>query len=268
MAATSRTPRAEPMISGTRWCGVLAESSRIRRRPVDGGAARPFHDQRHRMRFVQQAQPALAIAGPGVGRIEKHAATHQDAERLRDQRADPAHVEIRAAVAVGAGKAFVDVGADRPVPVPAIGRVDGEFRRIGRESGRPAPDQHELPRIAIENEDIDAAVERENERGLRAIDDEARGALRRAGLKEGRENVVAACGRIEKMVPTEMLFSRLADPSSGSIATQSGASGSSDFGQRDFLGHESPATGRVAQRAAHHRIGSEIDDLSADRRRD
>ena len=32
-------------------------------------------------------------------------------------------------------------------------------------------------------------------------------------------------GRIEKMVPTEMLFSRLADPSSGSIATQSGASG-------------------------------------------
>ena len=33
-------------------------------------------------------------------------------------------------------------------------------------------------------------------------------------------------GRIEKMVPTEMLFSRLAEPSSGSIATQSGAAAS------------------------------------------
>ena len=32
-------------------------------------------------------------------------------------------------------------------------------------------------------------------------------------------------GRIEKMVPTEMLLSRLADPSSGSIATQNGAAG-------------------------------------------
>jgi hypothetical protein len=31
-------------------------------------------------------------------------------------------------------------------------------------------------------------------------------------------------GRIEKMVPTEILFSRLADPSSGSNATQNGAS--------------------------------------------
>ena len=37
-------------------------------------------------------------------------------------------------------------------------------------------------------------------------------------------------GRIEKMVPTEILFSRLADPSSGSIATQSGASGSNVSG--------------------------------------
>ena len=43
-------------------------------------------------------------------------------------------------------------------------------------------------------------------------------------------------GLIEKMVPTEMLFSRLADPSSGSIATQSGACGIEGFRKRRFLG--------------------------------
>ena len=133
MAATSRTPRTEPMISGTRWCGVFAPSSRMRRRPVDRRAARPLHHQRHRMGFVQQTKPSLAIAGAGIGRIEKHAAAHQDAKRLRHQRTDPAHVEIRLAAAAGAGEAFVDIGANRPVPVPAVGGVDGEFRRIGRD---------------------------------------------------------------------------------------------------------------------------------------
>ena len=85
------------------------------------------------MGFVQKAKPSLAISGAGIGRIKKHAAAHQDAKRLRDQRTDPAHVEIRAAVAVGAGETFVDVSAHRTVPVPLIGGVDGEFRRIGRD---------------------------------------------------------------------------------------------------------------------------------------
>ena len=40
-------------------------------------------------------------------------------------------------------------------------------------------------------------------------------------------------GRIEKIVPTEILFSRLADPSSGSIATQSGAPASRISGSSD-----------------------------------
>ena len=80
-------------------------------------------------------------------------------------------------------------------------------------------------RAPVEHEDIDASVERQHQRGLRTVDHEARGALRRAGLEEGREHIVTA-RRIEKMVPTEILLSRLADPSSGSMATQSGASGS------------------------------------------
>ncbi len=67
-------------------------------------------------------------------------------------------------------------------------------------------------------------------------------------------------GRIEKMVPTEILFSRLADPSSGSIATQSGASGVEGFRQRGFLGKDS-CNRCMTQCAAHQVIGGDIDIL-------
>ena len=62
------------------------------------------------------------------------------------------------------------------------------------------------------------------------------------------------------MVPTEMLFSRLADPSSGSIATQSGASGSSSSGTRQFLGQDRGHRA-TAERPAHDGIGDKIDIL-------
>jgi len=62
------------------------------------------------------------------------------------------------------------------------------------------------------------------------------------------------------MVPTEMLFSRLADPSSGSIATQSGASGLRVSGNAASLGKNCRDRG-IAQRAAHHFIGGDIDIL-------
>ena len=67
-------------------------------------------------------------------------------------------------------------------------------------------------------------------------------------------------GRIEKIVPTEMLFSRLADPSSGSIATQSGASASRISGS-SASSERTAATGARAQRVAHHLVGGDIDVL-------
>ena len=105
----------------------------MRRRPVV--AAPPAHSMISAIGCASYSRrkPSFAIAGSRVGRIQKHAAADQDAKRFRHQRADPAHVEIRVAIAVGAGKALVDIGADRSVPVPAIGGVDGEFRRVGRD---------------------------------------------------------------------------------------------------------------------------------------
>ena len=66
-------------------------------------------------------------------------------------------------------------------------------------------------------------------------------------------------GRIEKMVPTEMLFSRLAEPSSGSIATQSGASGSRSPAA-PLLGKNRRDRG-TSQRAPHHLVGGDVDVL-------
>ncbi len=67
-------------------------------------------------------------------------------------------------------------------------------------------------------------------------------------------------GRTEKMVPTEILFSRLADPSSGSIATQNGAvgrrvSGSTASSERTAA----TAVSRKARRII--RVGRDIDVL-------
>ena len=67
-------------------------------------------------------------------------------------------------------------------------------------------------------------------------------------------------GRIEKIVPTEILFSRLADPSSGSIATQSGAAGVENFRQFRFLGQDG-CDRRATQRLPHHLVGGNIDIL-------
>ena len=208
------------------------------------------------MGLVQQPEPSLAIARAGIGWIKKHAAAHQDAERLRNQRADPAHVEVRLARAIGAGEAFVDVGADRAVPVPAIGGVDGELRRAACDL-HGLPDQQKLPRAPVENEDVDPRVERENERRLRTVDGEACGTLRRAGLKEGREEV-AAPGADRK------------DGADGDVVLQIGRSvervdrdaemrfGTQGFRQRGLLGKHRRHRGG-AQCAPHHFVGDDID---------
>ena len=67
-------------------------------------------------------------------------------------------------------------------------------------------------------------------------------------------------GRIEKMVPTEILLSRLADPSSGSIATQNGAAGSRVSGS-SASSERTAATGVPRKRAPYHFVGGDIDIL-------
>src|ERR1700719_3988494 len=142
------------------------------------------------MGLVQKAKSSLAISGAGIGWIKKHTAAHQDTKGFRDQRTDPPHVEIRAAIAVGASKTLVDVSTHGPVPVPLIGGVDREFRRIGRDPNA-LRGQPELLGTPVENEDVDAGIQRKHKRGLRTVNNEAGGALRGAGLEKSRQDVIA-----------------------------------------------------------------------------
>ena len=142
------------------------------------------------MSLVEKAESSFAISSASIGRIKKNTAAHQDTEGFRDQRTDPPHVEIRAAIAVGASKTLVDVSTHGPVPVPLIGGVDREFRRIGRDPNALRC-QQELLGTPVENEDVDTGIQREHERGLRTVNNEAGGTLRGAGLEERRQNVVA-----------------------------------------------------------------------------
>ena len=246
------------MISGTRWCGVFAPSSRMRRRPVAGGAARPLHYQRHGMGLVEQPKPALVIAGTRVSGVEKHPATDQDAQGLRHQRTDPPHVEIGAAIASAPGEAFVDVDANWTVPVPAIGCIDGEFRHIGRNPDIVF-DQHELAPALIEKEDIDGVVVCEDQAGLRPVDNETGGALRGAGLEEGRKDVVSP--RTNRK-----------DGADGNVVLEVGRAveridryaerrlGIECFGQRYLLGQHRGNRGPL-QRRSHDVVGRDVDVL-------
>ena len=67
-----------------------------------------------------------------VTRIQEHAAPRHDAVHFRDHRRHPAHVEVLAARAVGAGEALVDEIAHRLFPVAMVGSVDGVFGGVGR----------------------------------------------------------------------------------------------------------------------------------------
>src|ERR1700719_2857768 len=130
------------------------------------------------MGLVQIAKSSLAKAGAGIAFKEKHTTAYQDTKGFRDQRTDPPHVEIRAAIAVGAGKTLVDVSTHGPVPVTLIGGVDREFRRIGRDLNA-LRGQPELLGTPIENEAVDAGIQRKHKRGLRTVNYESGRALRR-----------------------------------------------------------------------------------------
>ena len=76
---------------------------------------------------------------------------------------------------------------------------------------------------------------RDNQRGLRAVDDEARGALRRAGLEERRENIVSPGPDRKDRADRDVVFEV-----GGSIERVDRDAkrriGIEGFGQRHFLG--------------------------------
>src|SRR5258708_33715529 len=112
------------------------------------------------------AQPHIAIAATYVGGIEKHASANQNAIGFRDQRPDPAHVEVQSPFASCAGQALVDVGPHRATPVAAIGGVDRKLSRIGWNTNA-ARGQNELTRLEIENEKGEPPGEGKDQQNLR-----------------------------------------------------------------------------------------------------
>ena len=102
-------------------------------------------------------------------------------------------------------------------------------------------------------------IEREHERGLRAVDDEACGALRRAGLEEGRENVVAPRADRKDGADRDVVFQvgRSVERIDRDTKRRLGIEG---FRKRRFLGKDR-GDRRSAQRAPHHFVGDDIDIL-------
>jgi len=90
---------------------------------------------------------------------------------------------------VDTGETFVDEGAHRRIPIAAIGDVDRELL-TGLGDLHGAARQTEATGLAIEGEDVDAVTERQHQRGLRTVGDEARRKLRRAALMEGERQIV------------------------------------------------------------------------------
>ncbi len=119
--------------------------------------------------------------------------------------------------------------------------------------------QQELPRMAVKNEDIYAAIMREHERGLRTVDDEARGALRRAGLEEGGKQVVAPGADRKDGADRDIVFEigRSVERIECDAKRRFGIQG---FRQRRFLG-ENRSDGRIPQCAPHHFVGDNVDIL-------
>ena len=103
------------------------------------------------------------------------------------------------------------------------------------------------------------AVMRQHQRGLRTVDHKARGALRRAGLEEGGNHIVAA--RTDRE-----------DGSDRNVVLEIGGAiqridrnaqrrcGVEDFGQFALFG-QNGGDGGCGQRAAHHPVGGKIDIL-------
>lgn len=128
-----------------------------------GATARLLDNEGHGVRFVDEAQAPVFVALPSVSGVEEYAASNENAEGFRDQRPDPAHVEIFAAGPIGSHDALFDIGANRHIPVPPIRSIDRVFGRIRRNLHHRCGEL-ELPLDAIERKDINTPPNGEDER--------------------------------------------------------------------------------------------------------
>ncbi|MGY4593593.1 hypothetical protein ACVWXL_001339 [Bradyrhizobium sp. GM22.5] len=87
------------------------------------------------------------------------------------------------------GEAFVDEGAHRLFPMPAVRGVDRELL-AGLGDLHGATRETEATGFAVKREDVDALAKRQHQRSLRAVGDEPRRELRRAALMEGEREIV------------------------------------------------------------------------------
>ena len=103
------------------------------------------------------------------------------------------------------------------------------------------------------------ALKRENERGLRTVDDEACGALRRARLKEGRKKVVAPGADRKDGADRDIVVEvgRSVERIDRNTEWRCGTQG---FRQFRFLGKNGRHRG-AAQGAPYHFVGGDIDIL-------
>ena len=101
--------------------------------------------------------------------------------------------------------------------------------------------------------------ERQHQRGLRPVDHKARGALRRAGLEEGGDDVVAARTDRKDRSDRDIVFEigRSIERIDRNAERRPGIE---NFRQFRFLG-QNGCNRRCAQRLAHHLVGGDIDIL-------
>ena len=110
-------------------------------------------------------------------------------------------------------------------------------------------DQQELALAPIEDEEIDGVVVRKHQRGLRTVDNEPGGALRRAGLEEGRQNIVAP--RTDRKDGTERnVVLEVGRPVERIDRDAKRRLGIERFRQRRFLGQNRGDRGRLQARGA------------------
>src|SRR4051812_1154734 len=180
--ALDLAPRSEddrdPLVQGA---GLDFEQPGAARR---GGSAGLLHDHRHRRGLVEQAQAAGTRRLLRVARIHEQAAADQDPMHLRDERGDPAHVEIRFARAAAPLKALLDIDAHGRFPEALVRGVDRELARLLGDA-EVSMGEDELTDRRVEREPVDPVAQREHQHGRRPVECVPRTDLSRARLEEG-----------------------------------------------------------------------------------
>src|SRR5271166_6632693 len=91
-----------------------------RRRTGCTGSPRLLDEHGDGIGLIEQAQPPIFISLPRIARIDVDAATSENAESVRNERADPTHVEVGLTRTVQAKFAVDDIGLDGGIPIAEI----------------------------------------------------------------------------------------------------------------------------------------------------